>query len=280
MAETKVAILGGNGMLGSDLCRELQSRNISCQSFDLPEFDITREDDIRNVLSHYDRVINCAAYTNVEKAEDETELAQAINANAVGTLAKIAREMDRYIIHISTDFVFDGHGDKPWIETDTTNPINAYGATKLAGEKLLQQSGCKSCIIRVEWTYGINGNNFVKKLIDFASQKEMVKVVDDQIGSPTATTEAAIAIAGLLQKDAQGLYHFAANGFVSRYEMAKFIFNKLDINTKLIPCKSVDFPTKAKRPLNSRFCCDKIRPLLNQPIRTWQQALDDFLRVL
>jgi len=280
MGNMKVAIMGGNGMLGSDLCRELVVRGVNCRSFDLPEFDITREVHIRTVLKDHDKIINCAAYTNVEKAQDQTDIADKINAQAVALLGAIACEMKRYVIHISTDFVFDGHGDRPWLETDIPKPINAYGATKLKGEQLLSQSGCKNCIVRLEWTYGTNGNNFIKKLIGFASKNDTVKVVDDQIGSPTATTEAAKAVADLLEKNVEGLYHFAANGYVSRYEMAKFIFDKLGISVELRACKSEDFPTKANRPLNSRFCCVKIRPLLNKPIRTWKETLEEFLRKL
>lgn len=275
MAE-KIAILGGKGMLGSDLA-------IACPQaivLDLPDFDITKEKHLANALKDVDAIINCAAYTNVEKAESESELAYKINAEAVGKLASVAKNTGAWVLHISTDFVFDGKSDKPYTETDTPNPINTYGASKLAGEKLLVESGCRCCIMRIEWTYGSVGNNFVVKMIKRAKAGGKLKVVDDQIGSPTATTEVAKIICRLLPSKPEGLFHYASDGHCSRFEMAKFIFNKLNISVDLSSCKTADYHTTAARPLNSRFDCSKIRALLDEPIVPWQTPLEHFLESL
>jgi dTDP-4-dehydrorhamnose reductase len=192
----------------------------------------------------------------------------------------LARQADVWVLHISTDFVFDGKSDRPYVETDIPNPISTYGASKLAGEKLLVESRCPHCIMRVEWTYGQAGNNFVTKLIQRAKTNKTLKVVDDQIGSPTATTEVAKVICKLLMNKPEALFHFASQGYVSRFDMAKFIFDNLKWKVDLSPCKTSDFPTPAQRPLNSCFDCSKIKDLLDEPINTWQGPLEDFLRQL
>lgn len=279
MAE-KIAILGGKGMLGSDLAMTCRQHQIPATVLDLPEFDITNEKHLAGALKDVQAVINCAAYTNVEKAESEKELAYKINTEAVGKLGYVAKDAGLWLLHISTDFVFDGTSDKPYVENDTPNPINVYGASKLAGEQLLVESRCRHCIMRVEWTYGSTDNNFVTKMIKRAKTGGSLKVVDDQIGSPTATTEVAKVICKLLSKRPQGLFHFASAGYTSRFEMAKFIFNKLNMPVDLSGCKTADFPTAAKRPLNSRFECSKIKALLNEQIETWQVPLERFLETL
>ena len=280
MAKDRIAILGGKGMLGSDLASTCRQHQIDADVFDLPEFDITSEQDIRDALKDTKVVVNCAAYTNVEKAESETELAYKVNAEAVGLLGTLARDANIWVLHISTDFVFDGNSDEPYVESDIPNPINAYGASKLAGEQLLVESRCAHCIMRVQWTYGLGGNNFVSKLISRAKTNKKLSVVDDQVGSPTATTEAAKVICSLAQKKPQGLFHFASAGYVSRFGMAEFIFDKLDMSVDLSSCKTADFPTAAARPLSSRFDCSKIEPLLDEPIKPWGSALEYFLRQL
>lgn len=280
MANETVAILGGRGMLGTDLVKACQKQGFDVKVFDLPEFDITNLSQLEQAVNSAEIIINCAAYTNVDGAESERELAHKINAEAVGRLGTMAKETERWVVHISTDFVFDGKLNRPYVETDMTNPINEYGKSKLAGERLLIESGCRYCIIRLQWTYGLHGQNFVTKLIQRARTDNIVKVVDDQIGSPTATVEAAKVICGLLDKKPEGLFHFASSGYVSRYEMAKFIFDKLSIDVQLSPCKSSDYVTAAVRPLSSRFDCGKISALLNEPIEPWQVPLEQFLRQL
>lgn len=264
-------------MLGTDLARISRESGFDVKILDLPEFDITNENQLRDAIGGASVIVNCAAYTNVDGAESESKLAYAVNAEAVGRIGSLARDNDAWVLHISTDFVFDGYLDRPYSEADEPNPINEYGRTKLAGERLLIESGCRHCIIRIEWTYGTAGNNFPKKLIARAKTDNVLNVVADQVGSPTATTEVAATICKLMSKESEGIYHFANDGYVSRYDMAKFIVATLDINVDVRPCKTSDYVCPAARPLNSRFDCSAIKSILNKPIRHWQEPLRDFL---
>jgi dTDP-4-dehydrorhamnose reductase len=275
-----IAILGGRGMLGSDLALACELHGLKTNVLDLPDFDITNSGHLQQAVNNAQIIINCASYTNVDKAESEPDLTYQVNAEAVGHLGVLAREADVWVLHISTDFVFDGKSDRPYVETDPPNPINTYGASKLTGEKLLVESHCHHCIMRLEWTYGSHGNNFVSKVIKRARATKTVKVVDDQIGSPTATTEVAKAICSLVSKKPEGMFHFASDGYVSRFEMAKFVFEKLSMSVDLTSCKTSDFASPAARPLNSRFDCSRIKALLGEPIKPWQQPLEQFLEQL
>ncbi len=276
----KVIILGGKGMLGSDVAVEAKQRGFDFEVLDLPEFDITDSTQLLSVVKDAKTIINCAAYTNVEKAETETGLACRINVEAVGNLSAFARKSGAWVLHISTDFVFDGSGDKPYTEKDLPRPINAYGRTKMLGERLLIENRCDYCILRLEWTYGNNGNNFVRKLLDKVRTQKELKVVDDQIGSPTATTEAAKAVCDLVTKKPKGVYHFASQGYTSRFGVARFIIQTLGLDVQLLSCKTADYLSAAARPLNSKFDCTKIRPMLSGPIRPWQKPLEEFLKEL
>ena len=264
-------------MLGTDIVGLCQEKGIEVQGLDLPEFDITDTAQLTEAVKGSETVINCAAYTNVEKAESEPEIAYKVNAEAVGRLGETAKAAGAAVLHISTDFVFDGQSDLPYIETDPMNPISAYGRSKAGGEKLLTETAGRFCIVRVQWTYGINGSNFVKKLIELARAGKSLRVVDDQTGSPTATVEAASSICQLLEDMPQGIFHFAAAGFVSRYDMAKFMFDKLGMKVKLSRCKTSEYAAAAARPLNSCFDCSKIQSLLDEPIKPWQEPLEHFL---
>ncbi len=280
MAKTSIAILGGRGMLGTDLAKQCFRCGFSVKVLDLPEFNITNPSQLKQAVDSSDVIINCAAYTNVDGAETDTDLAYAVNAKAVGDLGDLAAKSNKWILHISTDFVFDGQSDKPYRETDQTNPINEYGKSKLAGEQLLIENNCPCCIMRVQWTYGLAGKNFVTKLLELTKTRKELKVVSDQIGSPTSTVEAAKAVCQLIEKRPQGIFHFASDGFVSRFDMAKFIFDKMNIAINLKSCGSDEFQAPAKRPLNSRFNCEKIKSILSEPIRNWQGPLEEFLRLL
>jgi dTDP-4-dehydrorhamnose reductase len=275
-----IFILGGKGMLGSDLAETCQQQDFKIRILDLPDFDITDYQQLEKTLEPAQVIVNCAAYTDVNGAESNSDMAYRINAEAVGQLGMFARKLNKWILHISTDFVFDGKLNRPYIESDPANPINTYGKTKLAGEQLLIQSGCKYCILRIEWTYGSAGDNFVTKLIKHAKSGGKLKVVDDQIGSPTATIEVANAICSLLSQKPQGVYHFASEGYISRFGMAQFIFDKLSMDVNLLPCNTSDYSSTAARPLNSRFDCSKIKSLLGGPIENWQGPLERFLRNL
>jgi len=278
--DTRITILGGKGMLGSDLVSACRQKGLDTVVLDLPEFDITNSNHLQQAVSNTQVIVNCAAYTNVDGAESESELAYQVNATAVGQLGALVKKAGLWLLHISTDFVFDGRSDRPYVETDTPNPINEYGKSKFAGEQLLIDSGCRNCIMRVEWTYGPHRGNFVTKIIQHAKSNKALKVVDDQIGSPTPTTEVAKVICELLTNQPQGIFHYASAGYVSRYEMARFVFDQLSMDVDLTPCKTSDFKSPAERPLNSRFNCDKIQDFLDEPIESWQNPLERFLRQL
>lgn len=280
--DRRITILGGRGMLGTDLAKVCAESGFDAHVFDLPDFDITNYVQLKRVVDKSNLIVNCAAYTNVEKAESQEDLAYKINGEATGRLGELAKLSATEVIHISTDFVFDGTKEGPYVETDAANPINAYGRTKLAGEHLLTKTGCKFCIIRVQWTYGRGGENFVTKLVEAARAGKELKVVSDQIGSPTSTTEVASAICQVLKSDVAptGIFHYAALGFVSRYDMASFIFDKLGLDVELRSCRTSDYKSAAARPLNSRFDCGKIAKLLEEPIKPWQEPLARFLEQL
>lgn len=277
-ARPQIALLGGRGMLGSDFTAAAKTRGWSVTTLDLPEFDITNMDHLEQAVPPGGWVVNCAAYTNVEKAEAEPELAHRVNAEAVGQLGEIAKKADAAVLHISTDFVFDGTLDRPYGETDTPNPVSVYGLSKWQGEQTLAASGCRHCIVRVEWTYGRHGVNFITKLLEAARAGKPLRVVDDQVGAPTATTQVSEALCDLLAGDAvEGTFHLAAGGYVSRYGMAQFMFDTLKMDVELSPCKTSDFVTAAKRPLNSRFDCSKLESSLGRSIPHWKEILKKYL---
>ncbi len=280
MGKARVAILGGRGMLGSDLAVECTHRGFDVQVYDLPEFDILSREHVAKAVDTADAIVNCAAYTNVDGAESQKELAHRVNGEAVGHLGRLAAERGTWVLHFSTDFVFDGELDRPYVETDPPNPVNEYGRSKLAGERLLAESGCSQCIVRLEWTYGTHGNNFVKKIIERVRAGGQLKVVDDQVGSPTVTTEVAGVVCKLMGQRVEGLFHFANSGYASRFDVAGFIVRHLSLGAEVLPCRSSDYPSPARRPLNSRFDCGKIQALLEQPIKPWQESMTQFLRRL
>lgn len=280
MGENTIAIFGGKGMLGTDVATACAASGFAVRAYDLPEFDITNSTHVQEALNASDVVINCAAYTDVDGAETHAQLAHRVNAEAVGRLGTLAAQCGKWVLHVSTDFVFDGELDRPYVETDAPAPINEYGKSKLAGERLLAESGCSHCIIRLEWTYGLHGVNFVTKLIEQVQDNGALRVVDDQVGSPTATTVVGRAVRALVEQRAEGIFHLASAGHVSRFGIAQFVIERLGLDIDVQPCHSGSYPMPAKRPLNSRFDCSKIHTLLNGPIEAWQGPLENFLRQL
>ena len=279
MAFKTMTILGGKGMLGTDLAVVASQRGLGVRIYDLPEFDITDGKQLEAAVSGSEVIVNCAAYTNVEKAESEIELANQVNGYAVGRLGEIAKDAGVPVLHISTDFVFDGMKAKPYDERDKPNPTSVYGGSKLLGETRLAESGCSHCILRIEWSYGKHGIDFITKMLNAAKKRDVLKVVDDQVGSPTHTVEVAKVILDLLQMATfpAGLLHCAARGTASRYEMTRFLFDRMGVQTKIEPCKTADFKSAAQRPLNSRFDCQKLETLLDRSIPTWQEMLKNYL---
>lgn len=268
----KVLVTGANGMLGQDLCPILEDVGAFVIETDVDTLDITNGVVVKNVLTDVrpDLVIHCAAYTNVDKAEEDFETAYKINALGTENLAKSCNELDIPIVYISTDYVFDGAEKKLLNPDSCTNPINNYGKTKLAGENAIQKYCKKYYIARTSWLYGIHGKNFVETMLSL-KDKEELKVVDDQIGCPTWTVELANGILKLLQKP-YGIYHVCGSGQTSWYGFAKEIFEQSGLTVNLKPCATEEFPRPAKRPKFSAMENDAI-------CRNWQVALRDYLQL-
>lgn len=278
-AHPVILVAGSGGMLGSELVLRLGAMGITTAEFDLPTHDIRNVEDLAEAMSHADLVINCAAYTNVDLAEKEPETAFAINSKAVGCMGAIAARSGKYVLHIGTDFVFDGGSGNPYSEDDHPKPLNVYGRSKLAGESMLRNSGCRHAIVRVQWTYGVRGSHFVRKLLERASASNRVGVVDDQVGSPTWVKYVADVLCRFVDTQATGVYHYSSAGYASRFDVARFILEEMKMDCEVVPCKTADFPSVASRPLNSRFNCSKIDSLLGGQRKHWQDMMTEFLHI-
>lgn len=268
----KIVVTGANGMLGQDLCPILEENGYTVIRTDIDNLDITNFDSVQNVLNSEkpDIVIHCAAYTNVDKAEEDIETARLINKTGTENLAKICGEKNITLLYISTDYVFQGNGTTPYKPSDKTNPLNNYGLTKLEGEQAVQKYCKKYYICRTSWLYGIHGKNFVETMLSLADKPEL-KVVDDQIGCPTWTIELSNAIIKILKNKPYGIYHTCGTGITSWYGFAKEIFRLSNKNVNLIPCTTTEFPRPAKRPAYSVMDNDNI-------CRDWKEALADYIK--
>jgi len=268
----KILVTGANGMLGQDLCPILEDVGAFVIETDVDTLDITNSEMVQQALSDVrpDLVIHCAAYTNVDKAEEDLETATKINVMGTENLAKTCGKLDIPLVYISTDYVFDGTGSTPLKADNPTNPINNYGLTKLKGEEAVKKYCQKYYIARTSWLYGIHGKNFVETMISL-KDKEELKVVDDQIGCPTWTVELANGILKLLQKP-YGTYHVCGSGQTSWYGFAKEIFSQCNLNVNLKPCTTEEFPRPAKRPKYSVMDNDGL-------CRKWEAALHDYLQL-
>ena len=268
----KILLTGASGMLGQDLSPVLEDVGAFVIETSSDNMDITDVAQVKNVLNctHPDMVIHCAAYTNVDKAEEEPEKAELINVKGTENIAKVSAELDIPVVYISTDYVFDGSKNTPYTHEDAANPLNIYGKTKLAGEEMIKKYCKKYYIVRTSWLYGHYGSNFVETMISMTDKPE-VKVVDDQIGCPTWTVELANGILKLLSKP-YGTYHVCGGGQTSWYGFAKEIFKNMNLDVNLIPCSSAEFPRPAKRPAYSVMDNQKL-------CRNWEAALRDYIEL-
>lgn len=275
----KILVTGADGQLGNALHKVLEKDpSIEALYTDAQNLDITDTDALDWFLADHpvDVIVNCAAYTAVDKAESDNLLAAAINTGAVGNLGQAASKHKCKVIHISTDYVFAGDGCRPYEENDEPNPQSIYGRTKLEGEGLLT-SFCKdSLIIRTAWLYSEFGNNFVKTMLRLASERDEISVVSDQIGSPTYAGDLAEAIYRILTSDVwkPGIYHFTNEGVASWYDFAKAIFSIAGKEVKVNPLRTVQYPTPAKRPLYSVLSKGKIKNTYGIEIPYWRESLE------
>ena len=276
-----ILVTGSNGQLGNELRLVVEEKDKDNNYFftDVEELDITNKSDVSQFLqaNDIDVVVNCAAYTNVDKAEDECEIADLINHIGVKNLAETCKERDGFLIHISTDYVFDGTKNTPYTETDKTKPLGVYGETKLRGENAIISSGCEYVIIRTSWLYSSFGNNFLKTMQRLTAEKESLKVVFDQVGTPTYAGDLSNVIHTIIQKDEADIknqiYHFSNEGVCSWYDFAIAINEASGHNCNVQPCHSIEFPSKVTRPSFSVLDKTRIKNVLGIEIQYWHDSL-------
>ena len=295
----RILVTGKNGQLGRSIQKIVNTDTKTDNNQNLNDFIFVGRGDIdlssESSISHYfnnndkfDIIINCAAYTQVDKAEQEAELANQINHLAVKQLASIASNQLAKLLHISTDYVFDGESGKPYTETDTPNPINAYGRTKLAGEKALQTvMPMNAIVIRTSWLYSEYDNNFVSTMLKLGKERDEISVVNDQMGSPTYTADLADVILEIIKHkkfrdegQSTQIYHYSNDGEISWYEFAKEIFKIEKIECEVNSIATKQYPTPAKRPRNTIMKKDKIVKVFNIKISNWKSSLNTCLTIL
>ena len=274
-----ILVTGSTGQLGSDVVKELLKRGYSTLSPNRSELNLCSEDNIRNYIlnSNCEAIVHCAAYTQVDKAEDEKDLCIKINATATKHIAKCAKILDIPMIYISTDYVFDGTKDGKYTENDETNPINIYGESKLAGEKYVQEILDKYYIVRTSWVFNINGKNFIETMLRLSKANNQFSIVNDQIGSPTYTKDLSRLLVDMLETSKYGLYHATNEGYCSWYEFANTIFKLANINIDIKAINSNEYASRAKRPMNSKLSKDKLIEYGFKPLPHWEDALKDYL---
>lgn len=280
-----ILITGANGQLGNEIRRVTGNSHNRYIFTDIAELDITDLDAIRRLAigQNLNLIVNCAAYTNVDKAEDDYNMADLINNKAVRNLAIIAKETGATLIHVSTDYVFNGNSCIPYQETRETNPIGVYGKTKLAGELSIQEIGCKYLIFRTSWLYSQYGNNFVKTMQRLTMERDTLNVVFDQVGTPTYAIDLASLIYKIIEEDMyykQGTYHFSNEGVCSWYDFAKKICDLSGNICDIQPCHSDEFPSKVKRPSFSVLDKTKVKETFNLKIPYWEESLTQCIKEL
>ena len=292
----KVFVTGVGGQLGYDVMNELAARGYECFGSDvlpkekitLPynyiQLDITKQEDVEKVIGQLapDAVVHCAAWTAVDAAEEEENKPKVMAINAMGTqyIAKACKKIDCKLVYISTDYVFNGEGTEPWdADCKEYAPLNVYGMSKLLGEKAVSETLSKYFIVRIAWVFGQNGNNFIKTMLNVGKKHDTLRVVNDQVGTPTYTFDLARLLVDMLETDKYGYYH-ATNegGYISWYDFACEIFKQAGYNTKVVPVTTAEYGlSKAKRPFNSRL--DKSKLVLNgfKPLPDWKDALRRYI---
>lgn len=284
-------LIGANGQVGFELQRSLACLG-QVVAMDRTRLDLTDQDAIRQTIAQArpDFIVNAAAYTAVDKAESEPDIAMLVNAVAVGVMAEEAKRLNIPLIHYSTDYVFDGQSDHAWRETDPVAPINVYGETKLAGERAIQQSGCHHLILRTSWVYGARGQNFLLTMRRLGCERDALSVVSDQVGAPTWSRHIADATAHIISQylgshtrldgywhQHSGIYHLAASGQGSWYDFAHAIFEHLSVQgekvAELSKTTTAAYPTPAQRPLFSCMNTDKLADTFSIRLPDWQDSL-------
>ncbi|MBO4291500.1 MAG: dTDP-4-dehydrorhamnose reductase [Lachnospiraceae bacterium] len=278
----KVFVTGVKGQLGYDVVKELEKRGLEAVGVDIDEMDITDAESVDRVITEAnpDAVIHCAAYTAVDAAEDNEDLCRKVNADGPRNIAKVCKKLDIKMIQISTDYVFDGQGERAWEPDDACGPQSVYGRTKLEGELAVREILEKYFIVRIAWVFGINGKNFVKTMLRLAETHDQLTVVNDQFGSPTYTYDLARLLVDMVQTDKYGIYHATNEGFCSWYDFACAIFKAAGKNTVVKPVTTAEYGAKAFRPYNSRMSKEKLTENGFERLPAWEDALERYLKEL
>lgn len=282
----KILVTGVNGQLGHDVMDELEKRGHKGFGVDIGEMDITDAASCERVITRFapDAIIHCAAWTAVDAAEDQPEACRRVNAQGTEHIARLCGRLGCKLMYISTDYVFDGQGTRPWEPDDPVNaPLNVYGQTKWEGEQAVIAHATRHFIVRIAWVFGVNGKNFIKTMLRLAQTHDTLSVINDQIGTPTYTDDLARLLVDMIETDRYGIYH-ATNegGYISWYDFACEIFRQAGIeNVTVKPVRSSEYPAaKAKRPFNSRLSKAKLLDGGFVPLPSWQDALERYIDAL
>lgn len=287
--KARVLVTGKNGQLGQSLQGLADQSELELVFVDRQQLDLANNQSIKSYFAAqppFAAIINAAAYTAVDQAESEPDLAEQVNSQAVAALAAVARRQDSFLLQVSTDYVFDGRTYRPWQETDPTGPLNVYGRSKLAGEQALLASGCRGAVVRTSWLYSQYGHNFVRSILHLAQERSELSVVADQIGAPTWAADLAQALLKLVQHELQQLspsaqlYHYSNAGVCSWYDFATAIVELADLPCRVLPISSAQYPSPAQRPYYSLLDSSKIRQQLSLDIAHWRQSLATCLAAL
>jgi dTDP-4-dehydrorhamnose 3,5-epimerase/reductase len=275
----KVLVTGAEGQLGGDVVQRLNEIGIENKGVDKNDFDLTNKQNIWDYVMNYkpDVIIHCAAYTAVDKAEEEKELCYSVNVKGTRYLAEVAEAIEAIVVFISTDYVFDGCKEKPYSENNPTEPVNYYGYTKEQGEKIISELLDKFFIVRTSWLYGKHGDNFVKKMLKLAESKNEINVVSDQVGAPTYSKDLAVLIGDMIQTQHYGYYHGVNEGCCSWADFAEAIFIKAGLKVRVNPILSSDYQTKATRPVNSKLAKTNLDHAGLKRLPEWENALERYL---
>lgn len=278
----KVFVTGVKGQLGFDVVNELNKRGHEAVGVDIDEMDITDKESVNRVIKATapDAVIHCAAYTAVDAAEDNEELCRNVNAKGTEYIAEVCHELDIKMMYISTDYVFNGQGTRPWEPDDERAPLNVYGQTKYEGELAIEENLTKYFTVRIAWVFGVNGKNFIKTMLNLGKTHDKLTVVADQTGSPTYTYDLARLLVDMIETEKYGRYHATNEGECTWYEFACEIFRQAGMDVKVEPVGSDQYPAKAKRPANSRMNKEKLEENGFLPLPSWQDALKRYLEVV
>lgn len=278
----RVLVTGCTGQLGYDVLREGKNLGLDIFGINTKDVDITDkqrvQQHIKSLKPHV--IIHCAAYTAVDRAEEDKINCYDVNVNGTRNIVEVAKEIDAKVVYMSTDYVFDGQNERPYGETENANPIGYYGMTKFEGEKIVQSLLNKMFIVRISWVFGINGNNFIKTMLTLSESKDELNVVGDQFGSPTYTVDLSRFLMNLIKTDYYGIYHASNEGYCSWAELAKEIFKQSEKKTIVKSITSDQYPTKVVRPKNSRMSKQKIYDCGFEKFPSWEDALERFLSEL